>query len=186
MNSQPLNRLTCDEVQELLIKIQFEKISLQDQKALERHLKKCTTCHQFAESLKFLPKIFGIFDENQKASEQVKNNVLAGIHRQKKKTGTNQSKILDQVIEFFNYRIPLYQVGVAVMIIIILNFSLVKFNVFKKKENLLPVEKHREKQLPVKQENVSKAVLHLKIVSNKGGNTIKEDSTYAQFVRPIL
>ena len=177
------SNLSCENVRELLIKQKFERISERDWRAIDLHLQNCTACQNFFKAFELLPEVMHKFNESQAPSAQVKDRLLKEMRRKKQKAFSEKGRVLNRIHTFLNYRLPLYQLIAAVIIIVILNISVVKINQSLKREEVTTGKKETEPQRTVQQRQVSRAVLHLEIVNEKkGGKSLKQDSTYTRFV----
>jgi len=187
MNRQPLETLDCKTVQEFLIRQQFEKLSHQIEQEIDLHVQKCPACQNFVHLLEQMPDLMIKVDQNEIPSAKIREQVIREARKKRQAALSQKRLVVDRLQLLFNYRIPVYQIMAAALIIFFLNLFIVKLNTLQRENNILPAEKKIEKPASVQERQTSKAIMHLKIVkSKKGGKSLKQDSTYTQFVTFVL
>lgn len=141
MQMIPLN---CPTIEELLIKKTIEKLSDKESAALQNHLKTCASCKQFASSLEQLRDSMQIDDHLQPHTALLKK-------LQKKISKADSAKpnwmvnLVQRLTALLQYRIPLYQATLAIILILIifglsLNFNFSFLAPTKNSGHLIPYE----------------------------------------------
>jgi hypothetical protein len=113
-----MDRKQCKTVQAILIKERFENVAADDQRFVQQHLADCETCQKFRKVLLAVSQPAKSEQINAQAVvEEVRQTVATAIKQ--KQQSNPLAKAINTVLGLFNYKIPVYQPVLVVIILLI-------------------------------------------------------------------
>lgn len=176
----------CLQIQDLLIKNQFEEISDLEKKTINLHLESCVECRHYRSIVKRMKMELAHDEEISISSHPLTKHIL--LERFKVVKGKNKSKfpeIVNQIKTAFSYRIPVYQIALAAFFFLLLMFSVQRFSV--------PFGQGKTQGSSVNFLADSTSYQQLNVIKDpdiltqqKLGRTIHEDSVLTSFIARTL
>jgi hypothetical protein len=175
---------TCKEYQQMLIEIFDDKILLENNHLLSRHVKICTECQSFLQGLtNYNARLNAEPRKDLQPDPRILRNMLAytkvkhGLNTSRKKT------LWSSLRDIFEYRVPVYQAlgGLIVMFVLFLYTS---------KTDILSGNNAVMIDYSAENEGLTSSELYLvdTLVSNNipKGQNAKEDSVLMSFLVPTM
>ena len=173
--------LTCEEVENILIKQNIENISETEQQLVENHLRSCEQCKKYEYALlKLKNTLAAVHQDTLMPDPEIKKNISNRI--------AGRTSVLNNIgqfiLEIFEYRIPVYQAIGAMAAVI---FILVAFNTVATSTDRNIDILGNSVSLKGVVENLNYRLDSLQLIERQRiGISVSEDSILTQFIRPIM
>jgi hypothetical protein len=122
MKNRKNNKIeACEKFESLIIKMKIGDITEAEKNKIARHLSRCKSCAAFEKSLNAMENELRI-DKNRRLrpDPQVRKNLIAYLRHSERKQKTILEWIWVGTREFFQIRIPIYQIlSVAILLVFI-------------------------------------------------------------------
>lgn len=173
--------IKCEEIEELLIRQNFEQLIEEEIYILQGHLKNCNRCQRYQEQLAMLNNSI-IINRNSPLTPNpvIRQNIIKWMKPLKPKKQGVLNRIWQHVCDFLDYRIPVYQglIGIVCSLLIFITISYFSFSNQNKttsqKQSLI------REEITFDQINVIK---NLQIIEEqKIGKNVSEDTVLTQFI----
>lgn len=168
------SEISCEKVQELLLDQSMENLD----EEITGHLETCGNCRKFQRTLTAISRSARISREDDLSPDP---RIIAMLKRNLRKKSTTNSPF-DSLLAFFQKKIPVYQIMVAVFIAAMLYFSVAKMSRFQANTNRADLASRPESEViqstefPATQLDQDKQL----------GKSLSEDSLLAKFRVSIL
>jgi hypothetical protein len=173
--------LSCEEVENTLIRQNIENISETEQQLVENHLLTCQVCKKYEYILLKLKNTLAVVHQDTLMPDpRIKKNISKRI--------STHSNVLDNIWQFvldiFEYRIPVYQALGAMTAI---TFLLIAYNAIGTPTNRNIDVLGNSILLKGVVENINYRLDSLQLIERQRiGVSVSEDSILTQFIRPIM
>jgi hypothetical protein len=173
--------LSCDDIEQLLIKKSINRLSEEESQMLQEHLKSCDCCRSFQSALVNLQDSmqFGTREELL-PDPAIRENVIQRMRDLKHQEAGTLGKIYQVIRSLLQYRIPVYQALPVVILIALMFLALEQFPYSLRHEpaGLSSIAK-TEPPVPAQLRIIDSLGI---IDQQKIGQSLKEDTTLAQFI----
>ena len=129
MRNKQNNKIeACAKFESLIIKMKIGDISAAEKNKIERHLSQCKSCVAFQKSLDAMENELKI-DKNRrlKPDPQIRKNLTAYLRHSGRKRITILERIWVGSRQFFQIRIPIYQILSAAILLVFIVIGMEKF-----------------------------------------------------------
>lgn len=174
-------KYTCKEIEDLLVRSSFDTLDKNRQRIITEHLEQCLECQR---SQLIISKIKSVADLNFsyqtiQPNPEIRKSLLKNI---RSKNDQNE-KVFDQIMNFFNKKIPVYQILAATAAVIIMLFI---FNPRNDNFNFMPENELIIASVDSNAINMN-IIYQINIFENQNfGRNIQEDSVLARFITPSM
>lgn len=173
--------MNCKQIEELILKQKTETMTHAEINQIELHIANCSSCKIFYLTVS---KIEASMDfesiESLQANPAIRENVIKNLKDRSSFKKQRYFNLIELVRSILKYRIPVYQAGLAVLIIIFLvtyGFDFSKSLIDKNSSKSLASEKV---EYPVSNEYLIET--HLDLNNQKVGVNVREDSILIGFI----
>ena len=170
----------CDDIEQLLIKKDVDKLTQDENLLVENHLKFCERCRSYQSTLSSLHKSMRISPEEKLIPDPaIRQNIMQRMRSMKpEQTGILKS-VWQHIKSTLEYRIPVYQTLLGIVLIFLISFSINRLFLTAKQESLELQSFAQIESLPSTQISV---IENLQIIDQqKIGRTVKEDPSLTRF-----
>ena len=172
--------MKCDEIEFLLIKRNFDELTVNESLLVEEHLENCDSCRSYQKTLSNLQDSMKINAERLVPDPVIRERVIKRMEALRPEQAGNAARSWHYARDLLKHRIPVYQplLGAALILLVFLGT----------KQLSVPVdERPADIQAPVRTEVMIPAQMsvmdNLGIVkAQKIGRSAGEDTTLARFI----
>ena len=174
-------KLKCADIEQILIKKNFENLNNEQKKSLENHLLSCEDCQKYQRilsNLKYSMKIDA--KEKMQPDPKIRQTVITQINKSKASSQSIISKLFQNIWKFLDYRIPVYQGIMSFAAIVLIFFALNNFPSWDNRNSTETVENFKTEQTTAVHVNILNS---LQIIDEqKIGKSAKEDTILTHFL----
>ena len=173
-------KMKCDEIEFLLIKRNFDELTMKESLLVEEHLENCSSCRSYQKTLSNLQESMKVSTERLAPEPAIRKNIIQQMEALKPRQPGIVARGWHYLADLLKHRIPVYQplLGAALILLIFLG---------AKQLSVPGEEKPADIQAPVRTEVVIPAQMsvmdNLGIVkAQKIGRSAGEDTTLSRFI----
>jgi hypothetical protein len=176
--------VNCSKYQQQILDLFDRHLSTDSDQALWNHLEVCPECTSYLNRLEVIRDRLKKSPKNKlQPDPRIKKNIIAYRTIKSGLKSTKPNYVWNSIREFFEYRIPVYQVLSGVMVILIL-FIYISNNMISSGNNDISIEYTGD------YEGISSSQLYLKDTLSlnelERGENAKEDSVLMSFLVPTM
>ncbi|MFC2088170.1 zf-HC2 domain-containing protein [Calditrichota bacterium] len=176
-----MSKHTCREIEELLVHSSFDNLVEKKQQAVKEHLNQCAHCQK---SQLILSRLKSATDLNVvKSALQPNPKIRNSLLKKIKSTENKNENILSYVIDFFNIKVPVYQIlavsAVVILMLIIFSPGNKNFSTDRANESIIA---------SIDSNAINMNIMYQINIFEKQniGRNIQEDSVLARFITPSM
>jgi hypothetical protein len=179
-NPNENKKMKCDEIEFLLIKRNFDELTMKESLLVEEHLEDCDSCRSYQKTLSNLQDSMKVSTERLVPNPAIRERVIERMEALKPQQAGIVVRSWHFVRELLGHRIPVYQPILGAVLVLLVFFGT--------RQLFVPtVEKTPDIQTPVRTQMVIPAQMsvmdNLGIVkAQKIGRSAGEDTTLTRFI----
>ena len=175
----------CKQIEELILKQTTEILNKDEIKFIKKHIENCPSCKAFKISLTNIEKSMQIdTDTILQPNPEIKETIMFRLQQNSALRKNWVSNFINTTRSIFEYRIPVYQAGLAMIIIVFLiTFGLDFSKSIQDKNELAPVY-IQNAGIPLNSEYIIENYPDLE--NQKVGVNVREDSILIGFISTSL
>jgi hypothetical protein len=180
-----VNHLNCSEIENLIIQKNINDLDAEQFSLVEKHMKNCVRCQEFQATLINLNRAMKI-EKNEflKPAPKVYQTILNRMSQIHEKKLSFLDDILEKIYCILDYRIPLYQGILGMMLIGLLVWGTMSLPYGNQQAQFRISVQPQPEQSQVKQLNVLNSYEVLK--NQKIGKSVSEDTMLIKFLSPAM
>ncbi len=117
------NNITCQEIEDFIIKDYLDELNKKQRKLVLQHVYSCSNCSKYAETVH---QISGSLQEDEyipQPDPEIRKHLLFTLKMKKANKERKLVDFMNTIFGFFEYRIPIYQAVLAVLLVAVLLFT---------------------------------------------------------------
>jgi hypothetical protein len=175
--------IKCNQIEKILIENQWQNLTAEKKKSIRQHLENCESCKQLQKTIADFEEAMSIkYNSPLLPDPAIQLQIIKKIKNKQKKSLISQIK--DWVLAIVNYRIPVYQAGISI-IIIFLFIALVKNFALSERKHL-PEQAVYEISAPNIVTQINVLNLNEVVENQKPGTSAKDDTLLLKFFHAAM
>ena len=170
----------CDDIEQLLIKKDVDGLTPEENLLVEKHLKFCERCRTYHSTLSNLQNSMQIrTDEKIVPHPAIRQNIIQRMKALRPEEKGIFKGVWQYIRAIFEYRIPVYQTLLGLVLIFLISFSINRLFLTTEKK---PLELQSFAQIESMSYTQISVIDNLQIIDQqKIGRTVKEDPSLTRF-----
>ena len=179
------NQLTCAAFEDLLIQQHVDNLNEAETRKLNQHLENCGHCQQFQNVLCTMSQSITIEETSDlKPDPQIRNLIIQKMKQSQIKRTTFLKDVLRDVWHLLEYRIPVYQGILGILLVILLIWGSIALPIWYQQNFHQIHYPAQEENIQVNQTNLLNSLDILE--PQKIGKAVSEDTMLAKFFSPAM
>jgi hypothetical protein len=175
----------CQVIQNMIISGNYDKLNSDDSQKIQDHINRCKTCGQYQELMNNISNSMKIQEFKDPDIENKIRRNLIGYLKKKQKIYSHKN-LWYLILQFFKYRIPIYQSVLAFIVIFFMLYAMKNIHFNEEKKDIIIKSVDSLTTYPVPRE-YNYLIENLDIIeAQRVGESILDDSSVVQFSYSIL